>query len=260
MTPRTKKIVYGLVYIFIVFIVVYLIWFLPSKPQPTCFDNILNQDEEGVDCGGPCEISCYAKYAKPLEVLDSFLFFKDLEQGKLFTLFTIRNKNNETGSHLFYFTLKFFDDKNNFVGSVDEKTSILPGESKMILSQYESSVYNIERIKKAKVEFGNFNWAKGVEFLKPNIILKENPVLYEENGNLVVEGTISNQSLFRLPKVRILALILNKYDDVLFALQTITGSVESYEDYNFKIFLPLRLIKENNLKNLKADIFAYVEE
>jgi hypothetical protein len=84
--------------------------------------------------------------------------------------------------------------------------------------------------------------------------------LYEENGNLVVEGTISNQSLFRLPKVRILALILNKYDDVLFALQTITGSVESYEDYNFKIFLPLRLIKENNLKNLKADVFAYVEE
>ena len=35
---------------------------------PTCFDNIQNQGEEGIDCGGPCKMLCQAGFAPPQEL------------------------------------------------------------------------------------------------------------------------------------------------------------------------------------------------
>ncbi|MEX0918841.1 MAG: hypothetical protein WDZ85_02625 [Candidatus Paceibacterota bacterium] len=44
------------------------IYYFFSRPAPTCFDGIKNQDEKGIDCGGSCRRICSAD-VKPLRVL-----------------------------------------------------------------------------------------------------------------------------------------------------------------------------------------------
>ena len=53
-TKETARSNFGLFYLFIIGAVAGL-GYLIFKPVASCFDNLQNQNETGVDCGGPCE-------------------------------------------------------------------------------------------------------------------------------------------------------------------------------------------------------------
>lgn len=260
MSPATKKVIYGIGYLLIIAFIFYLSVRPSFEVPPSCFDNIKNQGEEDVDCGGPCEIACYAKYATPLEITGQPLLFKDVETGKLFTFFFIQNKNSNVGSHRFYFTLKFFDKDGNFVGETKESSAILPLESRNFLVEYNDSVYNIDRIAKAEITIDEVIWSKSVEFSSPDIVLNEKPYLTKEGRNLVIIGRLYNNSIFDLSKVKIIALVLNKYGDPIFAGQTLRENFKSYESNDFKIFVPAKFFENVDLKTLKVDFFFSLEE
>ena len=58
--------------LFVVFLFLALVmtgvYYAFLKPAPTCFDNIKNQDEEEIDCGGTSCIACEIKTLKQVEV------------------------------------------------------------------------------------------------------------------------------------------------------------------------------------------------
>ena len=45
-----------------------------SNKNETCFDNLKNQDEEKIDCGGICE-KCFIKEI-PMKIKDNFVYFR----------------------------------------------------------------------------------------------------------------------------------------------------------------------------------------
>ena len=52
-----KQFIYGLLYLSIVALLAGGVYYFYFIPNPSCFDNIKNQEETEVDCGGSC-IDC----------------------------------------------------------------------------------------------------------------------------------------------------------------------------------------------------------
>lgn len=56
---RTKrKLIYTAIFLSPLLVIAGVIYMATFFPEPTCYDGIQNQGEEGVDCGGPCERIC----------------------------------------------------------------------------------------------------------------------------------------------------------------------------------------------------------
>ena len=65
--------------------------FINLYKAPTCFDNILNGDETGVDCGGSCQRLCPSAFLAPIV---SWTSFEQLAVGSYNVAAYITNPNN----------------------------------------------------------------------------------------------------------------------------------------------------------------------
>lgn len=101
------------------------------KPQPTCSDNKQNQEEDAIDCGGPC-LPCELKDLKSL--ITEKTYFLDYKLKGIDLVTEIFNPNIKYGlTNLSgYFTLI---DKEGVIirEDLDEPFYILPGENKIIV-------------------------------------------------------------------------------------------------------------------------------
>lgn len=107
--------------------VVYL--FISSKIELTCFDNIQNQNEEEIDCGGVCALSCIEKRAQPLNIEQTKLIkVGDLDYDLLIEL---SNPNSDFGASRIEYTLEF-----KGAGGTFKKTGvsfIAPSDTRFII-------------------------------------------------------------------------------------------------------------------------------
>lgn len=90
--------------------------YLTNRSSPTCFDNKRNQEEEDVDCGGPC-ILCELKYNPPLSLADSPILLIN-QNNKVDILFKITNLSQEWGAQEFSY-------KVTLIGSNNEKQTFI---------------------------------------------------------------------------------------------------------------------------------------
>lgn len=104
MTRLAKQFFYGGIFLAVVFVILYGVYDL-ATPDASCSDGILNQKEEGVDCGPVCGNLC----APPLKVLSA-------GEAKVFAagdgtdvLVTIDNPNTLYGATRIDWTLNLSD-------------------------------------------------------------------------------------------------------------------------------------------------------
>lgn len=91
---RRKLVIMIIVGAFIVaFLAIVLIAVLYKTP--TCSDNVRNQGEVGVDCGGPCQYLCSSQVLPP-----TILFSKALDNGlgRIDLIASVQNKNISAGA------------------------------------------------------------------------------------------------------------------------------------------------------------------
>ena len=79
---------------------------------PTCFDNTQNQNERGVDCGGPCALVCRADARAPV-VLWSRTF--EVTTGVYTAAAYVQNPNQGAAARAVPYTFQLFDEKNLLV-------------------------------------------------------------------------------------------------------------------------------------------------
>jgi hypothetical protein len=60
-----RKFLYASVVIAIIAVFIGIPVFISTYEKPTCFDNILNNNEEGIDCGGSCARLCQSAFLPP---------------------------------------------------------------------------------------------------------------------------------------------------------------------------------------------------
>lgn len=182
MNKRLKKQIIIALIVFGGFSLIFGGIYLARKPEPTCFDNIKNQKEEDIDCGGPC-ISCELKYNPPLSLADTPVLLIN-EDGKTEVLFKIMNSSEEWG-------VEFFSYKVIFIGANGEKQDfiksgfILPHEIRYFLVSnltlgFQPVTANIEILKEDivwKLPPSGIDLNLGDPFILSNVkIIKPEPI------------------------------------------------------------------------------------
>src|SRR3989338_8298314 len=98
------------------------------KPSASCIDGILNQEEEKVDCGGPCAACTVIRFFD-IEVLSYQSFFT----GGAYDAFAqVRNPNTKHGTRFFSYTFHFYDENKNVIAEKKGTTYLLAGQTRYI--------------------------------------------------------------------------------------------------------------------------------
>ena len=160
-----KQILYGAFYLLVLVLIGGGIYFTFFKPAPSCYDNIRNQDEVEIDCGGVCSSVCSTVKIKPLEVNGQILTLRP-DEKHMSILAQINNPNLDYMAKSFVYNFSLYDSADKIVKSFSGNSFIYSGEAKYIL------IPNFPNVVYSRIGFTaeNVNWISTLDATAaPNI-------------------------------------------------------------------------------------------
>lgn len=252
MNRGTKKFLYGLFYFSCVALIAFLIYQSYTKTPLTCFDNIQNQNETGVDCGGSC-ISCELKNLIPLDEIGTAQVFTIPSFDKEIVLFKVENQNTAYHAMQFTYVVNVLDKNDIVVETVSGTDSLFAGEQHYIFeSRLTTPIRNIGHI---SLELNNPQWKSVNEFVPPALTLSG---IATDVGKswLRVNGSIKNGNTFSAQNVKILAILHGKSGMRLFASQVILTSLPGFTTQSFTIPFPFDKTLIDGLSASSTEVFV----
>ncbi len=206
----------------IVLIVIGFIYYF--IPEPTCFDNRKNQDEEEADCGGSC-IPC-SKNIKDLTILWSRAF--PVRDGIYDAAAFLENQNQFLETKEFTYAVKLYDKSNILIAIRENSTFILPGERFII---FEPNIATLNRVPaKAILETRSVKWVKkNPEPLKINV-QKISKFIEDESTSPRVEAEVKNAGTEDYQNIEAVAILRSSSDEVLGVSKTILDNLNINEE------------------------------
>lgn len=124
------QIYYGAgVAVFLLIIIIPTVFFMVYK-EPTCFDGKQNQEETGVDKGGPCKL-LDENTLEPLKILWARAF--SVREGTYSAVAYIENPNPKSGIESMTYQFKLYNEGNILIAERFGRVPILPGRVMPIL-------------------------------------------------------------------------------------------------------------------------------
>lgn len=201
-----------------------ILYFLLDK-EPTCFDNKQNQEEIGVDCGGPCDMLCESQVAG-LNILWARSF--KIAPGVYNSVAYIENPNLKAGIKELKYTFKIFDKEGVLIKERFGKTYVLPGR---IVSIFEPSIRVGNRIpKRTDIKIREGDWVKVSENEKPFEI--ENIVKELDRANPRISASLVNNSVDKIEDIEVTTVIFDLNGNALNTSQTYVESIKGEESKN----------------------------
>jgi hypothetical protein len=226
--------------IFLIFISPLLIFLFFSlykflSPKPTCFDNIKNQGEVDIDCGGPCP-PCEVKKLEPLRISSKrFISYKD---GSYDFVFKIFNPNEKYGLEKLSYYFELYDKEGKKIFETPKETSfIYPNETRWLIIQ------NVKAPEfddfKPKVEINDYDWKEFEEkFSSRDLIYYEPKIEKLEIGGYRISFNVYNSSIYDFDKIEAIIFLYNKENSLIGLTRTYfqikskeTQKVESIIDF-----------------------------
>lgn len=234
-------------------------YFAFLKPAPTCFDGIRNQDEEEVDCGGPC-ISCEIKTLKDIEVNWAKAV---LLEGNIYDLVAqVRNPNPNFGTANFKYRFDLKNENNQAIGSCQGSTFILPGETKYII---ETNFQAAEPIASLTLEIANPErsaWQKLKDYQVPALFIKDKQfaILNEISHLAEASGVVKNDTFFDLDRVYVDVILFSRANEVIGVSKTEVRTLLAGEGRYFSVkwFSPLK--GEVSSLEMQAETNLFLDE
>lgn len=226
-----KQFIYGGFFVLILLILGFGIYYLFFRVPPSCFDLKRNQNETGVDCGGPC-VSCAIKNARPMEVN----FVKILPIGNINgVLIKIANPNLAAGASSFDFIVHAYGLNGAETGSVKGESFIYPGEIKYMVLPDLGNEFN--KVADARVEILNAAWQAAENFSKPNTAIERFSTSLTTNG-IVVNGVARNGESKILSEMIIDVLLYDSSGNIVGVTRTIINNMMASEEREFSVSFP----------------------
>lgn len=222
---------------FLAFLVVTASVYFIFKAKPSCQDGILNQNEERVDCGGPCFPCPERLEVREPEILDA-QWALDVKR-KYDILGTINNPNELVGLENFNFRVVFFDEAGAvFFTSPWDKGFILPKERKNILILGLSSEKEPAKIQ-IELEEESFLWKKFSQYDEPEfLVINPRFEKSEESGSYQALGTLVNKSKVDFETIKVKVVLKDDQEKLLGVNYQIINTVRSGEQRDFVVFFP----------------------
>lgn len=227
---RAKQIVFGILFILVIGVIVWGIYSAFLKPAPSCFDNIQNQGETGIDCGGPCT-PCAIKLLKPIQVDSGWpLAFKTTDTSSGIAA-EIYNPNPDWSAQSFDYQFDVKDQFGNILGTVNGTSYIYGGELKYLIEPRVDIA--IGKITSADLVITNPQWVSVNDFKRPDVEIQN--VVTDMADTVFVSGKVVNRSEIDFSNASVSAIVFNINGKFIGASKTIVDSVPKFSSEDFKV-------------------------
>jgi len=185
-------------------------WYFFLYAPPTCFDGTQNQTEEGVDCGGVCQLLCKGPLVSAL-----WARAVPVAPGVYHAVALVRNPDSTSEIKKLPYTFSLFDSENVIVAERKGTMFLVPGESAPL---FEANIQTGQRIPaRTFVSFGEGAWSRGERVESPLRVISHDL----STTSLRLSASIENQTPFPVENVAITALLYDAQGTLVTASQTI---------------------------------------
>ncbi|OGZ00448.1 MAG: hypothetical protein A2945_03850 [Candidatus Liptonbacteria bacterium RIFCSPLOWO2_01_FULL_52_25] len=212
-----KQLAYLAVFILFWFGVVSLFYRTSIKPVPTCYDNIQNQREAGVDCGGPCATVCVPANVKPIELVGQVIRFSP-DPTHFSLLARVNNPNTTHAARNFSYSFFLYDASEKLVKTYSGASYIYAGEAKYILLPNVPLPGVPFNTVDFKVE--SAGWLPKDTFIGPPFLTSSNVTSETEGNRITFSGQVTNKDTVSFPRVAVLAIFRGQFGQEAGASQT----------------------------------------
>lgn len=223
-------------------------------PEPTCFDNRRNQEEEDTDCGGPC-LPCIFRNKKQPEV---FWVRVALVRDSVYAAVAeVKNPNSALGIPRFEYVLKVFDDKDVLVIERKGDSFLYANEVAHIV---ETDLRSERRIVRGTLEIGKTEYAVRDDN-PPDLIAgeKEARVVSQNGPSTELKARLFNRTLADFRQVLVHGILLDKSRNVLAASSLVLDELRGGDAKEIRFFWPGE-IKDVSLIVVEPRVNALINE
>ncbi len=225
-----KHTLYGFLFLLLLGIIAGAVYLFFFKVSPSCEDNILNQDEESVDCGGVC-IACEIKHFR---LIKSEVGVVPIGKTKLTLVATIANANSNYGVTGVRYSL----DIKNLVGEsldvIRDEIIIPPATTKYIVET--GLPFNSSDVSRVEFEVEEkFNIVLGETFVQHNISIKQGKPTLSENI-MRVDGIVTNNTGNNINVLKLNGFIRDSDGQLVSVAATIIDKLPAFKGKGFTIF------------------------
>lgn len=218
-----KKTAYRRIAILIAIVIIALVSFLTFYNPPTCQDNKQNQGEEGIDCGGPCDLVCGFTIIDPIvrwsRVLKTYA-------GVYSVVAMIENLNVLAEARSVPYIFKLYDDQGLLINERKGEVFI---PSNKIFPIFEGAITAGNRIpQRVNFEFlQKPKWVKTQTPASTDGISVRNIKFFEKNNLPRVSAVIENNLVTDIKNAELIILIYDKSDNLINSSKTVLDLVKT---------------------------------
>jgi len=224
-------------------VIALVFYFISTRPEPTCFDGIKNQDELDVDCAGICQAVCSIETADMITIWSRPFRIRDGVYG---AAAFIENPNIFGIRELHY---KFrLEDENGILVTHREGTTFVNPDERFVVVEPNISTGNRVPVR-ALIEFtGQSEWVRFDDPAdKPIIAVRDKKLELDRSPR--AQALLENRSLRNMENVTVPAVIFDHENNL------VTASVSSldilYRDEPRTVFFTW-------LEPLEEDVFMEI--
>ncbi len=184
---------------------------------PSCVDHTQNGDELGVDCGGSCNTAC-AQHVDPISVLWSRSF--QVVPGRYNAVAYIENHNENVAVKKIRYKFRFADKDNLYIGKREGSTYIPPSGNFAI---FEPAV----DVGNSVPVYTSFEFSEEPIWSQVSPDKADQLKVFTTDIQLVNEETspklsavLTNNSLFVIPEVTVVAILYDELGNAVSASRT----------------------------------------
>ena len=191
---------------------------------PTCFDSERNGNEEGIDCGGSCELVCGFQAVDPIVLWSRFF---EVSPGVYNAVALIENPNTNKQAGPTPYTLKIRDAENVLVYERKGSTEIPP---ERILAIFETGIFSGERVPVRSTFTIDRKpvWEK-VSVERPRIEVSDS-VLSGEDALPRLDAVVSNKSLIEASDIVLVAILSGTDGNAVAVSRTVVSFLRPGEE------------------------------
>lgn len=187
--------------------------------DPTCSDRQKNQNEQGVDCGGVCDLMCKDSVQEPVILWQRF--FK-VSNGIYTAATMIQNPNLYSRATDVPYRIRLYDEDGVTIFERNGYMTLYPKYSFPII---DSGIRTLERVPvRMTFEFtGDPVWYRAEEQITNLSIV--NDVVFNEKTSPRIDASIRNDSNTIRKAVKVAALVYDPDGNVMAVSQTVVDAV-----------------------------------
>ena len=247
-----RRVQYGTVFLLVFFLLGGGLFALLYEENVTCFDNLQNGSEEGVDCGGVCVRICAATVLPPKVVwTESF----EINEGQYNAVAYIENSNNVAATEQLRYT--FFLEKNGAVVAQRSGETVFPPAGVYPIFEGRISTDG-QQVTNTRIVIEPVDvWQPAV--LGPEQFTVSNIVLSGADLRPRLEARIDNTALSEARDVEIVTTLFNAAGQPLTASQTFVEALPGRSSKDIVFTWPQPITKTIRSCSIPSDVVLGID-